>query len=231
MNRQEELNKRYEHLGVVPRMNPSLRSFLKSEPLSEWLRSSLSRGPACEIGCGAQAVFSSLHDLFPGYMTRELEACDLSNVAIEKAQMLEGNVHYFTHDILRPFPRDDYSLILDAHCLHTLTSLPELFQAMGNIKSALSEGGLLVGEVMMAHKNMTLEEGFFYSKHECVLYKYDRPSRVFMTAMEWEDFFLNCGMAIQYFMCQSSIKFIPHDQREDPMPGDPECLRFVLKKE
>ena len=228
----DKINHKYENMSYVSSVSPSLQSFLRSEPINDWVAKSMTNGSLCEIGCGMRSLFEHWDDIFPRRMTRELMACDISSAAIEKAKANQENkiINYFVQDITSPFDRDNYECFIDAHCLHSLNSLPDLFQAMGNIFNALSDGGIVVGEVMMSHKNMTLENGLEYFESESVLYKNEIPSRVFMSSHEWEDFFLSCGFTIKYFMCQSSIKFIPHDDRTEALPGDPECLRYVLEK-
>jgi hypothetical protein len=228
----DKLNNKYKNMSYVGTVSPSLQSFLKSEPISEWVAGSMISGALCEIGCGTRSLFEHWDDILPGRMTRELIACDLSSEAIDKAKCNQENkvIDYFVQDITKPFKKNDFECFIDGHCLHSLNSLPDLFQAMGNIYNALNFGGIVVGEVMMAHKNMTFENGLEYFENECVLYKNESPSRVFMTSHEWEDFFLACGFTIKYFMCQSSIKFIPHDDRSEALSGDPECLRYVLEK-
>jgi hypothetical protein len=230
--RKNELDQRYDALSSAPMTNSSLKSFLRNDLINDWLATRMALGPTCEMGCGATALLESLEDILPGRMTRQVEAFDLSTSAINKAKAWhpDSRINYYQHDVLQKFREDSYQVIIDAHCLHTLQSLPELFQAMGNIHNALAVDGLLFGEVMMAHKNMSFESGLEYSSYDYVLYKHEKPSRVFMQALEWEDFFINCGFSIEYFMCQSSIKFIPHDDRDEAMASDPECLRFVLKK-
>lgn len=226
------INHKYKNTSYVSSVSPSLQSFLKREPICNWVSDSMLKGPLFEIGCGMRSLFEHWDDIFPRRMTRELFACDISIEAIEKAKSNQENsvIKYFTHNITEAFDTNEIECFIDGHCLHSLNSLPSLFQAMGHLYNALSFGGIVVGEVMMAHKNMSFESGFEYIEKESVLYKNQIPSKILMTSLEWEDFFLACGFKIKYFMCQSSIKFIPHDGRDEALPGDPECLRYVLEK-
>ena len=227
----EKINKKYQSVEKPSAANLSLISYLRSEPIFQWICELMSSGDLLELGCGVYSLFEFWDDIYQGRMTRGLHACDFSHVAIEKAKLFQNNnfINYFVHDIKNPFDQK-YNCIIDAHCLHTLTSLPDLFTVMGNLKNALNDNGILVGEVMMSHKRLSFEDGLEYCSQTSVLSKNKVPSRIIMTSHEWEDFFLSCGFKIKYFMCQSSIKFIPHDNRNVILDGDPECLRFVLEK-
>ena len=210
-------------------LSPSLVSFLKQSPVRDWVGESLQRGAGLELGCGPYSLFEIREELFGAKLCRGLYACDISDVAIDQAPE-ETEVEYFTHNILEELP-EKYQVIIDGHCLHTLASLPELYFALGLIHKSMEEGGYFIGEVMMSHKNMSFEPHYDYIENERVLYRYGSPHRMIMTSREWEDLFVTSGFKIEYFMCQSSIKFIPSTDRTEALVSDPECLRFVLKKE
>jgi len=210
-------------------VNPSLLSFLKGEPLNHWLRSLLDSGPWCELGSGPYSLFEVGEELIPGLgFKNDLMAFDLSNSAIESSP--SEKIKYKVQDITKGLPLGPYAFILDGHFLHCLSSLPELFQTLGMIFNALKPGGLFAGEVMMAHKNLSFDHDLFYDFDTNVLSFEGRPLRVILWAHEWEQLFIEAGFKIEFFICQSSIKMIPGRKRRIPMSGDPECLRFVLKR-
>lgn len=224
----QKLDESYEFLNPPSLPSPSLRSYLTSTPLSQWLLSREEQGAWGELGCGMRALLEDYHfskekdDLF---------AFDLSKIAIEKAKKKSlGKVHYFCEDLSLGLPHGPYSVLVDAHFLHCLNSLPELYQTLGKIRESLLPGGIFLGEVMISHKNLTFSAEFEFDVGSCVLYRGGVPQRLVMDAFEWEDMFLNSGFKIKYFICQSSIKIIPEDDREIPMRGDPECLRFCLER-
>lgn len=226
----ERVNAQYRqrgssHSGPV---NPSLLSFLKREPVKEWLLERISQGPWCELGCGDESI---LEDGFLVGLEQKqnIWGFDLSDVAIERARST-GRLNYEQRDITEGIPYGPYSFILDGHFLHCLNSLPEVFTVLGHILRALKPGGLYIGEVMTIHKNISFDSEFYFDFDQGVLYQGDHPVRTILEARQWEDLFRSCGFEIQYFVCQGSIKMIPAGKRGEPMSGDPECLRFVLKR-
>jgi len=218
----------YESNSRAKYLSPSLVSFFKQSPLNQWISDAMMIGDAIEIGCGEYSIFEMRSELFGSRLSRALYACDISPVAIKRSPQ-NSDVDYFSHDIKKRLPKK-YQLIIDAHCLHTLESFPELYFTLGLLYQNLENNGVLVGEVMMSHKNMSFESYYDYNENEKVLYRYGEPHRMIMSSYEWEDLFVSVGFKIQYFMCQSSIKFVPSIDRSEALASDPECLRFVLTK-
>ena len=223
------LDQQYKDASLEGSVSPSLWSFIKGDPLQSWLPQKLNEGPWCELGCGTLSLFEKKDELVYGLSQKEdVYAFDLSSEAIAKAQ---GDfVHYQQANCVEDIPYGPHSFILDGHYLHCLSSLPEVFQALGTIWHALEFDGLFAGEVMTAHKGLSFDHDLFFNHSESVLYKDDRPIRTILEAREWEQLFNDSGFSIQYFVCQASIKMIPQRERTIAMSGDPECLRFILKK-
>lgn len=208
---------------------PSLMSYLASEPLSLWLSQRLAQGPWAELGGGGLSLFELGDQLVSGLSRKDdLYSFDISEQAKKKAS--KGKVHYQQVDCTKEIPHAPFSFILDAHYLHCLSSMPQVFHGLGVIWHALIPGGLYAGEVMTAHKNLSFDHDLYFNHHESVLYYEDRPIRTILEAREWEQLFKDAGFEIQYFVCQASIKMIPQRERQIPMSGDPECLRFILKR-
>lgn len=223
------LNHQYDGVKDPKRLNASLYSFLRTEPLRAWLSNIISSGPWCEIGCGAYGLFEEGDHLIPGLSKKQdLYGLDLSSRAIEMAP--ESNIHYAVADVSQGLPAKDFSFVLDGHLLHCLDSLPELFQTLGAILHSLKPGGLFAGEVMIAHKNLSFDHDLSFDFETNILSFEGRSLRIILEPREWEELFINAGFEIQFFVCQSSIKMIPNRERKVPMTGDPECLRFVLKR-
>lgn len=223
------LDLQYEHYGNQKNPNPSLKSFLKTSPLKEWLIQVMNQGPWCELGSGPYSLFEEGDELLKGLSSKtDLWGFDLSQKAIDLSY--SDRVRYQVQDISEGLPYGPYSFILDGHLLHCLTSLPEVFQTLGVILRALKPGGYFAGEVMIAHKNLSFDHDLFYDFETNILSFEDRPLRIILEPREWEDLFISAGFKIRFFVCQSSIKMIPHRERKVPMNGDPECLRFVLQK-
>ncbi|MCR9204696.1 MAG: class I SAM-dependent methyltransferase [Halobacteriovoraceae bacterium] len=223
------LDLQYEQTGNRKNPNPSLKSFLKTSPLNDWLVQVLDKGPWCEIGSGPYSLFEEGDELVSGLENKkDIWGFDLSQKAVELSY--SDNVRYQVQDISEGLPFGPYSFILDGHLLHCLTSLPELFQTLGVILNALKPGGYFAGEVMIAHKNLSFDHDLFYDFDTNILSFGDRPLRIILEPREWEELFVGAGFKIQFFVCQSSIKMIPHRDRTVAMSGDPECLRFVLQK-
>jgi hypothetical protein len=236
-NNQEKevlLNEAYSALystqTSLPRPSPSLISFLKQAPLNQWLLDRIDRGPWAELGTGLRSLFECWEEFIPQERKTDLFGFDLSTKAIEMAKGFGSNIFYQQADLSQSIPYGGYAVILDGHFLHCLNSIPEVFQTLGKIYESLMPGGIYIGEVMLAHKSLSFDTQFEYDVRANLLYKDEVPVRVIMDAFEWEDMFLSSGLRIQYFVCQSSIKIIPEDNREVPMNGDPECLRFCLEK-
>ncbi len=227
--KKELLNEAYEHVSPGARPSHSLVSFLKSPPINHWLIDRVNEGPWAELGCGMRSIYESWDEIIPLDQKGDLFGFDLSSTAINKANAY-GSIHYQQADLTMAIPHGPFSVILDGHFLHCLSSVPEVFQTLGKIHDALVTGGIYIGEVMLAHKYLSFETQFEYDVNNNLLYKDGLPSRVIMDAFEWEDMFKSSGLRIQYFVCQSSIKIIPEDSRDRPMNGDPECLRFCLER-
>lgn len=228
-DRKALLNEQYKGRDLVQTHAPSLMSFLSGEPLQSWLLQQLNLGPWAELGCGAFSIFEKGDELVHGLAQKgDLYGHDLSSEAISQAP--SSGINYKETDCVATIPDGPYAFILDGHYLHCLSSLPEVFQALGTIWSALQTGGLYAGEVMTAHKNLSFDHDLYFDHKESVLYKDDLPLRTILEAREWEQLFKDAGFEIQYFVCQASIKMIPQRERTIPMSGDPECLRFVIKR-
>ncbi len=225
----ERINQQYLKSAGAS-VSASLKSFLKKEPVSDWLIQALFTGPWLELGCGQRSLFEEGDDLTFGLQKKQdLYGFDLSDVAIERAKA-HGRLHYQQVDISEGIPGGPYSFILDGHFLHCLGSFPELFTTLGHILRALKPGGIYAGEVMTIHKNISFDSDLYYDYDTHILYQGDIPIRTLLSAREWEDLFISAGFEISYFVCQASIKMIPTNHRREPMNGDPECLRFVLKR-
>ncbi|MCF8060582.1 MAG: hypothetical protein K9K67_14870 [Bacteriovoracaceae bacterium] len=223
------LDEQYRGLTGRSNASPSLFSFLKNSPLSEWLQNRISDGPWCELGCGNYSLFEEGEQLISGLSYKEdIFGFDLSSVAIEQAP--HSNIQYKQADCSQVIPGGGHSFILDGHFLHCLSSLPEVFQTLGVISDALLPGAIYAGEVMTSHKKLSFDHDLYFDSKNSVLFQDDRPIRVILEAREWESLFKDAGLEIIFFICQASIKMIPHREREIPMSGDPECLRFILKK-
>ena len=225
----------YESVSVASHPSASLMSYFRSDPIRNWLFDRWDAGAWAELGCGLRSLLEYSEDFLAGGgalpLKDDLFGLDLSHVAIERA--LNSNnykVHYAQADLSKEIPHGPYQVLIDGHFLHCLNSVPEVFQTLGMIREALCPGGIYIGEVMLAHKNLSFETQFEYDAESCVLYKGNHPSRIIMDAFEWEDMFLSSGLSIKYFVCQSSIKIIPEDDRDVAMNGDPECLRFCLER-
>lgn len=224
----ERINRQYnEKSGIY--ISPSLKSFIRSEPLNPWCTNLIKSGPWCELGGGARSIFESFEEVFPHFEKSDLFSFDGSSAAIEMAPT-HSRVQYKMVDLTKTIPGGPYSFILDGHFLHCLDSLPQAFHTLGLIYHALRPNGIFAGEVMMAHKQLSFDHDLQYDPDNFTLSKDGHPIRLIMEAMEWEDLFNSVGFKIDYFVCQSSIKMIPSLERDIPMNGDPECLRFILKK-
>ncbi len=228
-DRKSYLDAQYRNLSQRKAPAASLVSFLSKEPLKDWLIQKLNEGPWAEVGSGHYSLFEKGDELFFGLSgKKDLYAFDLSSEAISQAP--HGQVNYIEADATLDLPHGPFSFILDGHFLHGLSSLPEVFQALGVIGKSLKPGGLFAGEVMMAHKNLSFDHDLYFDHEKNVLYHQERPIRTILEAREWETLFQEANFEIRYFVCQSSIKMIPMRERTVPMSGDPECLRFVLKR-
>lgn len=223
------LNSQYETSGNPRIVHPSLKSFLKSPPLNDWLMHAVYEGPWCELGSGPHSLFEEGEELVRDLSRKkDLFGFDLSTRAIEMST--SERVVYEAVDVSKEIPYGPYSFILDGHLLHCLTSLPELYQTLGVVLNALKPGGIFAGEVMIAHKNLSFDHDLSFDFDTNILSFEGRPLRIILEPREWEELFIDAGFKIQFFVCQSSIKMIPLRERTVPMNGDPECLRFVLKK-
>lgn len=228
-HKEKLLNEVYGKLQHGASPSHSLVSFLRSTPISEWLKERKDEGSWAELGCGMRSLFESWQDIFDLGLKNNLYGLDLSSMAIERAQQY-GTIHYQQADCTLEIPHGPHAVILDGHFLHCLNSVPEVYQTLGKIREALIPGGIYIGEVMLAHKSLSFDTQFEYDVQSNLLYKDDIPSRIIMDAFEWEDMFVSSGLKIKYFVCQSSIKIIPEDSRDVAMNGDPECLRFCLER-
>lgn len=223
-------DKQYQSVASAVSASPSLLSFLKSEPLNSWISDRRHKGPWCELGCGTRSLLEDIEGFLPGHQKDECYAFDFSKEAIALTDKL-SHVSYEQVDLLKGVPHGGYSFILDAHFLHCLDSLPHLYQMLGKIGKALEPGGIFAAEVMMAHKNMSFDVDYTYDSECSVLFQKEGiPTRIILEARAWEDLLNNSGLSLEFFVCQSSIKMIPSSSRSTPMQGDPECLRFILKK-
>ncbi len=226
----ERVNAQYRQRNGLNRglSNPSLSSFLKKEPINQWLKDSLVDGAWAELGCGEKSLFEE--ELLPGIENKsDLWGFDLSDVAIDRANSW-GRCHYHQADLTKGIPYGPYQILLDGHFLHSLCSLPEVFTVLGHILQSLRPGGRFIGEVMTLHKNISFDSDLYFDFDKRVLFQGSIPIRTILEAREWEDLFKNCGFEIEFFVCQASIKMIPGNKRSEPMTGDPECLRFTLKR-
>ena len=223
------LDEQYRSLTERVGVAPSLYSFLKNSPLNEWLSPLFTDGPWCELGCGNQSIFEEGDQLLSGLsLKKDIFGFDLSSVAIEQAP--HSIINYEQADCSHLIPKGPFSFILDGHFLHCLSSMPEVFQTLGVISNALLPGGLYAGEVMTSHKSLSFDHDLFFDHQNSVLYQEDRPLRIILEAREWEGLFNDAGFEIAFFLCQASIKMIPCRDRTQAMSGDPECLRFILRK-
>jgi trans-aconitate methyltransferase len=230
MTNQSLYDRQYRKITRSQGPSPSLVSFLKSEPLNSWLSQRRHDGPWCELGCGTRSLLEDIEVFLPGHVKEECYGFDFSHEAISKA-CGTSHVQYQQVDLLEGVPRGGFSFILDGHFLHCLDSLPGLYQMLGKIGQALAPGGIFAAEVMMAHKAMSFDVEFNFDHETAVLYQEDgAPARIILDARDWEDLLKNTGLSLEFFVCQSSIKMIPSAVRSTPMQGDPECLRFVLRR-
>lgn len=222
-------DEQYRRISTAPAPSPSLISFLKSEPLNNWISQQMNAGPWCELGCGAQSLFENIDLFLPGHAKADCVGFDFSKEAI--ALSPRNSVRYEVTNLLEGIPGEGYSFILDGHFLHCLDSLPHLYQMLGHIARSLKPGGIFAAEVMMAHKMMSFDVDYNFDFESSVLYQQDGiAARIILEARVWEDLLKNTGLKLEFFVCQSSIKMIPSADRSTPMQGDPECLRFVLRR-
>jgi SAM-dependent methyltransferase len=233
MDLQDRLNQAYqakEYLGQEKDVNSSLLEFLSLQ-LIEDLLGDTRRGRALELGCGDKGLLEVWPSKdCPGFL--EMEGIDLSDYALGLAAKLQGRVEYKLADI----SEDDlglnrYDLIIDGHCLHTLSSQQKLEQSLKSIFRGLAPGGLLVWETMITHKGLKMGEGWSYNEWSRSYHNSrNGSSRLIFSTFQIEKLLLSVGLQIQYFYILSHQRFIPDDQRQQALPTDPELLRIIAKK-
>ncbi|MBK22805.1 MAG: hypothetical protein CME70_02275 [Halobacteriovorax sp.] len=182
-------------------------------------------GPFLEIGCGKLPFL-------PDYLSLlgPVECIDFSENAIEfcKKHYKEGT--YSKTDILDFKVINTYAMVMDAHLLHCLDSLESYKLALLNIKRCLKPGGLFLLETMTSHTQMAFELNLNYEPSNFKLYKGDRVSRLVLPSIVIEELILEAGLRIEFFKVEDGLRMIPHDNREESIPEDPQVLRLIASR-
>ncbi|MBT3583382.1 MAG: class I SAM-dependent methyltransferase [Halobacteriovoraceae bacterium] len=205
---------------------PELCEFLNS-PKGQSLITCGENQSVLELGCGARSIFST-HKL-SSFNNSNILAIDLSQVAINYARTQypgAGNIHYSVYDALDLYDVEKFQLIVDAHCIHTVTTDRELL--LENLYQALIPGGKLLLEAMVSHKGMLLDPGYQLEKN--ILYKGEQATRYIPSAIELEYEIIAAGFEIEYFCASEGMKIIPNDQRQQALASDPDLFRIIAKK-
>ncbi len=227
MQNRQSLNRRFAHLIETHSLNlasPHPLLTLFQEPPAPNLLPSTCQS-ILEVGCGARSVLEDL-SLWP---EAERMAMDLSDRAIEYASQRGSNrVEYFQGNLLELNFLHAFDVVVDGHCLHTLSLLAELELALKGIHRSLRPGGLLLWESMVAHSKMALDPCLSYDG-EAHLLKEGKPFRILLKAFDMEKLVLENGFKIEYFSILGHRRMIPVDDREVPLSGDPEVLRMILR--
>lgn len=183
-----------------------------------------------ELGCGLGSTFEALENA-----PEQILGTDFAATACRKARerVSQLNISYEVARLDSEWPAHwpQFSGILDAHLLHCLESKEAVARTLGQAFKALTHGGRLVGEVMVAHKNFAPDEGLIYDSQSGVLTRTGGPVlHLILSAYDWEQMILRQGFSLFYFEVYSHLKFIHNPRRSELHPMDPEVLRFVATK-
>ena len=100
-----------------------------------------------EVGSGPYSVLEEIN-----LGANRLEAWDVSNVAIEKAQLRQGSVTYRRRDIFESENEGGFDMIIDGHLLHYFTHPYNQEIYLKRIKNLLNTDGLFILETMVSSK-------------------------------------------------------------------------------
>lgn len=196
-----------------------------SGPIFEEVLFRYPEGPFLEVGCGAKPL---LPDLLEGLGS--VEGLDIDGKAVAKCQEVHPTTQFHEASITSFVAPRKYGFILDGHCLHCLDSLASYQQALKNIYQSLKPGGLFMIETMTSHTQMAFELLFKYNPETYQLYKGERVSRLVLPSIVIEDQLRAAGLEIKYLRVQEGLRMIPHDNREEAIPEDPQVIRLIASR-
>lgn len=234
MEKTDWMNQGYQKLldsGVTEiGPNESLKDFLENEQV---LWSMLPNGGVglnvLELGSGLKSLFDGHHYIWE--KNWNASACDIASVAVSFATTEQsGPIYYFDADVSCDDLGGPYDLILDGHCLHTITETSERESFFSNVKKTLDKDGVFVLEHMISHKKMWFEEDVLFDEQKEVLHKSGRPFRKIPTALSLENELLSNGLQIVFLMAYSSLKVIPFDNRDVALESDPDTIRIICRR-
>lgn len=164
---------------------------------------------------------------------------DVAPTALEVAQLLAqragASLRTECVDLGRPVETSlgQFDLIVDAHLLHCLPTVPERASYHQFVKEHLAPGGIVVGETMAHRKKIFVPEGWRLDEQNVLWQRFADwvPVRKIVDSLDLEVEFQHAGFHISYFYYYANYGIAPSAEYWD-IPADvlPAAVRYVLTR-